>query len=79
MTDTVLDARGLICPMPVLKARRALKPLPTGAQLVVLATDAAALRDMPDFCAVTGHRLVSVSSDAEGLHTFLIEKGPSQS
>ena len=39
MTDATLDATGLLCPLPVLKARKALKPLPAGAVLTVRATD----------------------------------------
>ncbi len=61
--------------MPVLKARRALKPLAIGDRLTVLATDQAALRDIPDFCRVAGHYLCSTNSHADGLLEFVIEKG----
>lgn len=69
-----LDARDLICPMPVLKARRALRDLPPGAVLEVLTTDRAAPADFRAFCEATGHRLRSLVEDAEGVATVTIEK-----
>lgn len=57
-----LDARGLICPLPVLKARKILLSLPAGALLRVSVTDANAEKDFPLFCAESGHRLVSIES-----------------
>ena len=68
-----LDATGLRCPMPVLRARRALKPLAEGQTLRLLADDPAAAKDVPAFCETTGHRLIEVSEDA-GVLAFLIEK-----
>jgi tRNA 2-thiouridine synthesizing protein A len=53
----VLDARGLKCPLPVLKARRALKALPAGASLDVLADDPAAPADFRSFSHAAGYRL----------------------
>ena len=47
---TVLDATGLLCPLPVLKARRALKAVPAGGVLEVLATDPGAVKDFEHFC-----------------------------
>ena len=58
-----LDATGLICPLPVLRANRALRPLPPGALLVIRATDPAARQDFPAFCRQTGHELVSLSEE----------------
>jgi tRNA 2-thiouridine synthesizing protein A len=55
---TELDARGLICPLPVLKARKALKSIPIGEILTVLATDAGAPDDFVHFCATTGNELL---------------------
>lgn len=73
--ETVLDARDLICPMPVLRARKALRGLADGAILRVEATDAAAATDIPAFCKATGHRLVSTAGpDADGVITFRIRK-----
>ncbi len=55
---TTLDATGLLCPLPVLKARRALKPLAPGAVLEVLATDPGAVKDFEHFCQTTGCELL---------------------
>ncbi|MQY41302.1 preprotein translocase subunit TatB [Epibacterium sp. SM1969] len=53
--DLILDALGLLCPLPVLKARKRLKSLAPGAVLTVLADDPAAIVDIPHFCAEAGH------------------------
>ena len=58
---TVLDAKGLKCPLPVLKARKAMKALAPGEVLRVLATDPGAVGDFQHFCQVTGHRLLAQS------------------
>jgi len=73
MTDATLDATGLLCPLPVLKARRALKPLPAGAVLTVRATDPGAVKDFEAFCRTTGNELVS-SSEENGVFVFAIRK-----
>lgn len=63
-TDTyTLDARGLACPMPVLRTNRMLKTLPAGARLAVLTTDPAAPADLKAYCEQTGHRLVRQNND----------------
>ncbi|UUV07511.1 sulfurtransferase TusA family protein [Ruegeria sp. YS9] len=72
ISDT-LDALGLLCPLPVLKARKRLKSMPEGAVLRVLADDPAAIVDVPHFCAEAGHRLLS--QDTDGAHQiYLIQK-----
>ena len=68
-----LDARGLSCPLPVLRTNKILKTLPAGSLLRVLATDAGALADIPAFCRQTGHVLVDQSSQ-DGLFTFVIRR-----
>ncbi len=73
--ETILDARGLLCPLPVLKARKALKPMPVGAQLRVQTDDPAALIDMPHFCAEAGHTLLE-HVETDGHQEFLVQKGP---
>ena len=55
-----LDARGLICPLPVLKARKALKTVAVGEILAVLATDPGAPKDFEHFCTTTGSELVKI-------------------
>jgi tRNA 2-thiouridine synthesizing protein A len=68
-----LDARGLRCPLPVLKARKRLKGMEAGAQLKVLADDPAAVIDVPHFCTEQGHTLESQSEDSDAL-VFVIRK-----
>ena len=58
--SAVLDARGMICPLPVLKARKRLKSTSPGSTLVVQVTDPGAPNDFEHFCSVTGVTLVSV-------------------
>jgi len=68
-----LDARGLKCPLPVLKARKAMKALAAGETLEVLATDPAAPQDFRSFCETTGHRLTDLS-ESDGLYRLVLEK-----
>ncbi len=69
----LLDVKGLACPLPVLKAKKAMKPVPPGETLEVLATDPGTVADFKAFCETTGHTLVRSSED-EGVYTFLIRK-----
>jgi tRNA 2-thiouridine synthesizing protein A len=69
----ILDAKGLKCPLPVLKARKAMKNVPTGGVLRVLATDPGAVGDFEHFCKVTGHRLLA-RHEEDGVFWFDIEK-----
>lgn len=64
MTDQ-LDATGLLCPLPVLKARKRLQALAPGAQLEVLTDDPAAVIDIPHFCTEAGHELISADTGGE--------------
>jgi len=68
-----LDARGLNCPLPILRTRKALNRLEHGALLEVTTTDPGAVKDMAAFCSQTGNRLVS-STEVEHSFIFLIEK-----
>ncbi len=70
---TLLDAKGLRCPLPVLKARKAMKALPVGAILRVLATDPGAVKDFEAFCKTKGYRLVGTGQAGHVL-TFDIGK-----
>jgi tRNA 2-thiouridine synthesizing protein A len=73
IADTV-DAIGLLCPLPVLKARKRLKPLQDGAILELLANDPAAVVDVPHFCAEAGHTLIA-QDEADDHVRYLIRKG----
>lgn len=72
--DAELDARGLLCPLPVLKARKRLQSLAPGQVLRMLATDPAAAIDVPHFCAEAGHTLLG-SHPSDGATAWLIRKG----
>lgn len=69
-----LDAIGLLCPLPVLKARKRLTALAPGDELHVLADDPAAVVDMPHFCAEAGH-ILSEIIDHGSQQTYIIRKG----
>ena len=69
----VLDTSGLKCPLPVLKAKKALKAMATGDRLTVIATDPGAMKDFHHFCEPSGDTLVSASED-DGVLTFVISK-----
>lgn len=68
-----IDTCGLLCPLPVLKARKRLAALRPGALLTMHADDPAARIDVPHFCAEQGHELVA-SREAAGILTFVIRK-----
>ncbi|HGG59670.1 MAG TPA: sulfurtransferase TusA family protein [Gammaproteobacteria bacterium] len=75
MTQTVhtLDARGLNCPLPILRTKKALNTLETGEILEITATDPGSLKDLASFCNETGHELLS-SEEREGCYVFHIKK-----
>lgn len=73
--DAELDARGLLCPLPVLKARRRLASLAPGQVLRMLADDPAAVIDVPHFCAEQGHDIVGQRELGEREQEYLIRKG----
>jgi tRNA 2-thiouridine synthesizing protein A len=74
IADATLDATGLLCPLPVLKARRALKPLAPGAVLEILATDPGATKDFEHFCQTTGCELLEASEEPGGVLRFRLKK-----
>ena len=69
-----LDARGLQCPLPVLRTKKALGGMADGDSIEVLSTDAASVRDFDAFTRKHGHVLLS-GSHSSGLYRFLIQKG----
>lgn len=72
MADVVLDAKGLNCPLPILKAKKALKDVPPGGILQVIATDPGSVADFEAFCRTTGNQLMDSTADG-GTYTFLIK------
>ncbi len=75
MSDEIfeLDARGLLCPLPLLKAKQALNKLPAGARLRVLATDPGSQRDFQVFSQQSGHPLLEVAQQ-DACFSFLLQK-----
>lgn len=73
MAEHLLDAKGLNCPLPILKAKKALKDLATGEMLRILATDPGAVADFQAFCRTTGNELVEFKQDG-GAYSFLIKR-----
>ena len=71
--DHDLDALGLLCPLPVLKARKRLAALASGQVLRVQADDPAAVIDVPHFCTEAGHELVTVEA-ADAHRNYYIRK-----
>lgn len=68
-----MDATGLLCPLPILKARKRLKSLPAGGVLELLADDPAAIVDVPHYCVESGHELLK-ATERGGIQTYLIQK-----
>ncbi|MDC0033601.1 sulfurtransferase TusA family protein [Alphaproteobacteria bacterium] len=73
MMTVILDAQGLKCPLPVLRARKKIRDVEPGGALTVLATDPAALRDFEAFCKQTGHPFIS-SVEANGVYTIVLQR-----
>ena len=72
--EDTLDTCGLLCPLPVLKARKRLQSLPHGAAMRVLADDPAARIDIPHFCTEQGHKLLHQTDLPDGVLEFVIRK-----
>jgi len=73
MAEHVLNAEGLNCPLPILKAKKALKSVPQGEILEVRATDPGSVADFAAFCNQTGNELVSSSTEGD-VYTFQIKR-----
>ena len=71
--DQVLDTKGLNCPVPVLKLRKAINKMQAGQIVQVMATDPGAVADFEAFCRQTGNELVESTSE-DGVYTFLIKR-----
>jgi tRNA 2-thiouridine synthesizing protein A len=71
--DKELDARGLNCPLPILRCKKALAEISNGQVLKVMATDPGSVKDFQAFCKQTGHELLSLEQN-ESLFTFYIRK-----
>ena len=74
MADQTLDVKGLNCPLPILRAKKALKDIPMGGTLHVLATDPGAVKDFEHFCKTTGCELLEASEQPGGVLRFRLQK-----
>ena len=72
-TTLTVDARGLSCPMPIVKTAQAVRPLASGALLEVLATDPGSTRDFVAWSRATGHELVEQTTEGN-VHRFVIRR-----
>jgi tRNA 2-thiouridine synthesizing protein A len=66
--EPVLDVTGLLCPLPVLKARKRLLDMASGSVLTVVATDPMSAIDMPHFCAEQGHEILAQEQRGSTFH-----------
>ncbi|MGF1503071.1 MAG: sulfurtransferase TusA family protein [Paracoccaceae bacterium] len=73
--ESDLDARGLLCPLPVLKLRKRLAALAPGAAIRMTADDPAARVDVPHFCTEQGHALLEATDGPDGTLVFRVRKG----
>lgn len=73
MPDKTLDAKGLNCPLPILKAKKAIGEVPVGGTLEILATDPGAVADFQAFARQTGHQLLE-HSESGGVFRFVLKR-----
>lgn len=74
MADAVLDAKGLNCPLPILKAKKSIKALEFGQTIEIFATDPGSVRDFDSFCRATGNELLESHDAVDGVFRFVIQK-----
>ncbi len=71
MKRQVLDARHLLCPMPVIRTQEQVRQMQSGEELEVLCTDPGALHDIPAWCRIHGHRVLAAQACADGYRVRL--------
>lgn len=74
MPNIELDLRGLKCPLPILRTKKALATMESGTMVTVLATDTGAPDDFAAFCHHTGHELIQSESNEEGVFTLVLRR-----
>ncbi len=75
MADQTVDAKGLNCPLPILRAKKALQTLGAGGTIEVLATDPGSVKDFQAFCRTTGNELVESSTEGNVFRFVLRKSG----
>ncbi len=73
MADQTLDTKGLNCPLPILKAKKALSAMEPGTTLEILSTDPGAVKDFEAFCRTTGNELVE-HDEGGGIYRFVLRR-----
>lgn len=73
MADKTIDAKGMNCPIPILKAKKGIGEVPVGGTLEVLSTDPGSVADFAAFARTTGHTLME-QSEAAGVYRFLLKR-----
>ncbi len=73
MADQTLDTKGLNCPLPILKAKKALGEMAPGKTLEVISTDPGSIKDFEAFCRTTGNELMNSNTDGK-IFKFVIRK-----
>jgi len=71
--DKELDARGLNCPLPILKSKKSLTDMSSGQVLKIVSTDSGSVKDMQAFCKQTGNELLS-SAEESKTYVFFVRK-----
>lgn len=73
--DALLDTVGLLCPLPIVETQKLVRRLAPGALVEVVSDDVGILEDMPAWCKGSGHELLEVREDGEGLFHCLVRVG----
>ena len=73
MADKTLDLKGLACPLPILKTKKALSELPSGGKLEVFTTDPGSVPDFTAFSEATGNKMIE-TTEADGVFRFVLER-----
>lgn len=74
MSNEIVDARRLLCPMPVIRVQNRVKELPPGTRVEAICTDPGALSDIPAWCRINGHKLIETRSE-DNEYIIVIEVG----
>lgn len=70
--DQILDAKGIACPLPILKTKKLMKQMSPGQILKIVATDPGSVKDFSAYCVQTGNELIS-SDEVDGVYSYLIK------